>query len=807
MRCLRVLSLSLVLFVPLLAQAVTFGGPFSLTNTRYGTVPGEARLVSNGSTLFLFWVSGTVIRVTEMAEGVNRVGRPVMSTTESSAHGFDVIWTGSHFYLVATASDGLRARMLDHNGTPVGDEYLLRGGSHLPRLAFNGTTILLAHYQGGVPSIGTLPISKSGEPGTNLSASTIAGLSHAVATNGDGFAVATAGFDGISVTLFDRNALRLEQVSILAAPMPNTRVTIASDGSNYLATWLHDEDGGFATIVRPSGSFTAPTRLLTDTGSWFEAPASTWSGSDYLLTFVRKPSASTPALSLLHLNREGSLTGAEPDQQLPTSGSTSSFARLGGRTFLAYNRAEHATLAELPLSQGDTAATFGAGSQRVLATASLPSGTLVVWTESLNGSVFTRMGVRDANGNWSERLLLAERVTRAVAATDGTRFLVTIADDNQASIAYRVDANGVPGAAIPLAFEVTDATWNGKEFVLIGEQRAENGWQSNIVASKMTTFGDPGPIVTIRSLSEGVAPDEPSIASRGGDLLAVWRATDNPFCPFPCIVSTGIEGTRLDENLVRLDAHDLSIGTRDSNITQPAVIWNGVEYLVVWDNYVAMWSASITAGGTVTARVLESRNVHVHSPRMVRLANGLTAVAWADTGTGLFGTPSTSPRHRILFTRTDGTIADADWIEDGASPDFLLAPLGGDALGYLTSPAWLDAPHHGASRVTMQIARRSAPPNAPPTPPSVTAKWVDGRALVSWTHGEIVNGYRIEYRVTDGSWNEVQAWYGSDERSASLNMPEHTAFRMRAFSDAGVSAPSAPTPQIAAPAPRRRAVR
>jgi hypothetical protein len=522
---------------------------------------------------------------------------------------------------------------------------------------------------------------------------------------------------------------------------------------------------------------------------------------------VRKPSASTPALSLLHLSREGSLTGSEPDQQLPTSGSTNSFARLGGRTFLAFNRDEHATLAELPLSQGSTAATFGAGSQRVLATASLPSSTLVVWSESLNGSVFTRIGLRDDEGNWSERLLLTEGSVRAVAETDGTRFLVAVADANGSSIVYRVDADGASGGALPLPFEVTDAAWNGKEFVLIGEQRAENDWQSTIVATKMTTFGDPGPIVTVRTVTTDVAPDEPSIASRGGDLLAVWRATDNPFCPFPCIVGTGIEGARLDENLVRLDAMDLKIGARDSNITQPAVVWNGVEYLVVWDNYVAMWSASITAGGTVSSRVLESRNVHVHSPRIVRMPNGLTAVAWADTGTGFFGTPSTAPRHRILLTRTDGTIADADWIDDGASPDFLLAPLGGDELGYLTSPVWLDAPHHGASRVTMRIARLGAPPSALPSPPDVRAKWVDGRARVEWTHDEDVNGYRIEYRVTDGSWNEVQAWYGGEERSASLNMPEHTAFRMRAFSDAGVSGPSAATPQIAAPTPRRRAVR
>jgi hypothetical protein len=67
-----------------------------------------------------------------------------------------------------------------------------------------------------------------------------------------------------------------------------------------------------------------------------------------------------------------------------------------------------------------------------------------------------------------------------------------------------------------------------------------------------------------------------------------------------------------------------------------------------------------------------------------------------------------------------------------------------------------------------------------------------------------VTGYRVEQRIGDDDWTEIDRWLDADELSLVLASTPDPAvsFRVRAFSDGGASPYSAPV----RPLSRRRAV-
>jgi hypothetical protein len=71
-----------------------------------------------------------------------------------------------------------------------------------------------------------------------------------------------------------------------------------------------------------------------------------------------------------------------------------------------------------------------------------------------------------------------------------------------------------------------------------------------------------------------------------------------------------------------------------------------------------------------------------------------------------------------------------------------------------------------------------------------------------------VAGYRLEYRIGEGSWNELDRWFDTDDDGITLSWQLRQGvpyqFRMRAINDAGASESSAP---VLLNVTRRRAVR
>ncbi|HEX2834171.1 MAG TPA: fibronectin type III domain-containing protein [Thermoanaerobaculia bacterium] len=806
------LSLLLPLLLPVTTQALQFSSAFPVTNTRYGTVAGEGRLASNGNDVFLFWISGGSVRVTKLVAGVKRVGQSVLSTTGTTIDDFDVLWNGSNFIVAATNGTNIVARLVDRTGEPAGIEFVMNGNAFGPRLAFNGSTLLLVHRSYGFSGVASLPLTKNGAPaGFGGQAVQLMGNSFAVTSNGTGFMAISASFQNVSLIRFDANGVINDRYELAGAATPGTReVAIASNGAKYLASWFEDGVGGIATIADDSGAHLR-IPFANESGATYEGPSAVWSGSDYVLAYVRH-AVSGSTLQSVHFDTQAAPTIADPEQPAAPSRNATALLSKAGRVLVAWNRGEDAVVDELPVDTvPDAWSTYGAATQTLLATTtSFADATLVVWSERVNGASSIRFGLRELNGNWSERLLANAGTTRAIAGTDGANFVIVVAEADRTSTAYRVDARGVlSGRTTKIPFEATGVAWNGQRYGIVGERAgAEQAWNNEVVAATLDANGTLSATTLLREVDDTGTSDEPRIVSNGQNFLAAWMATDNPICPFPCIVGTGVEGTRLGGDLTRLDAEDLAIAPRSAVTSAPALAWNGTAYVVAWDDYLTMNVSFVSPGGVVTQMLLADTKTYARYPQAVTFSQDHSVlVVWSDPGNGLFGVQPYSPRHRFARVDPNGVVIDSGTILDDASPNFALTSTSYDGF-YFRDATWTEAPHHGASRVILRVTPQSGiGPLTPPNPPSVTAHVEGNRMIVEWSEATFASGYRIEYRVADGAWNEVAAWYDGQTFRASLSMPDNTAFRVRGFNNGGVSAPSAPTPALRLNTPKRRAVR
>jgi hypothetical protein len=165
----------------------------------------------------------------------------------------------------------------------------------------------------------------------------------------------------------------------------------------------------------------------------------------------------------------------------------------------------------------------------------------------------------------------------------------------------------------------------------------------------------------------------------------------------------------------------------------------------------------------------------------------------------------------VLFFSPDGSLRTSTTMADDGFPGYPvsrmdLLPLAGDDLAYVTTRILRDAPHYGAPRVTMTVV--AGPRIALPTAPHLAVREESGRFLVEWSAPPgTVNGYRLEYRVDDGVWIELERWFGPGDTSIGIRRPSFGTtfvFRVRAFNDTGAGAYS----NIGNPGVRkRRAVR
>ena len=782
------LAFLLLLLLPpaVFAQNLTFGQPFAVTNTRYGTAQALPVLRTNGRETFVFWIDN-VLRVTRYEKGERRLGLPVFDIPMNEFSHFDAVWTGDHFVVVTHDSHGrIIGRIVDDNGRPQGETFTIVDGGSFPSVAFNGKYILLVYFSNRTYSLALKPDGHPASFEPQIIGFTFSFPAH-VASNGNGF-IAIVPDDGDQLWMFDQNAQptvrrRLGDVT------PQRSLT--SDGQRYLS--VESRNGNMnAMVIGPDGTLGSTFVFDQSTdNTTFTAPAAAWTSAGRWAIAYTASSTTKTELRIAELD----FVGQQVVSRTTGDAAQGTIMTIGSRGVAAWpdRNGRGAYIGDLPLdvSKGEPV-TYAPADQRVLATTTSADGTtLIVWQETGDGHVATRAGVRMSDGRWRERELPASGGV-AVAANDGHEFMVVV---NQTAVRLNAEGEVVPGGTSPVsAFRPDGIAWNGSNYGIIGMK------DGAVVTALLSPAGTVSNVTTV-PFSAGVS-QSPFIASNGSGFYVAWF-TPNPsqLCD-PACPPRSVAAIHLDSQLHSVDpSPTLFGGSEDESIFGGALTWNDGRYVLVF---------SSSKQGIVAARVGTTGGVTSLSTVASQAGFGLAArptaggvaIGWhLSQGAEITG-------YVVAVLRNDGTIDGPRLIHsDTTFPWSKLEALSGGRVAYIFSTVQNNDPYKGASHVMMQVGSLALP-QRPDAPEPTIAKDLH-RIRVTWTAPpQPVTGYRVEYKVLDGTvWNEFDQWHDPDQRVMVFVPPAENAvyaFRIRAFNDAGAGSYSA---AVSLNSLRRRSVR
>jgi hypothetical protein len=790
----RLLVRSILLFSLALSAAAAappfFGDPFPLTNTRYAATTGIPTLATNGTTLVMAWSGDQSVRAARIIDGHRTTSRFVLPTYGSTDE-VAITWTGTHFLVAASSDlDGLpiiMGRLLDANGTPIGQPFQIVLKASAPRLASNGTRTVLLYrdetqgdlYSRALASNGTSPI---GTIPQKIASRTAFGPLYEIATNGSGFMAVASSPVEVLIARFDANGSHIGSRTLSGSqgtsrPRP---ASIATNGTDYFVTWIDFSRQAFATFVDANGNSLSPItydEIFNSPTPLFLSPKAVWSGTNWIVSYAYRVQL-TQRLRVVHFDANArTVTRREPEVAIATGAvPSSSLARHNGVVRLAWSADRFPNdnglvLSTLPLNTASgTFLTFDAPDQHILAAAGAPTLAVFLWNESTDRDSLTHMAISDFGGFYLERELPVSAAW-ATAVRSGDGFLIVTRDAAGGSMAIRFDLNGTQvGSPIDLEFRATSATYNGTVYAIAGEL------DNAVVVSELTVNGVLSSPRTIRNQA-----DSPQIASDGDGFLMVWRAEGS--CGSPCITPTIIRGARLDAERIRFDVSDLDFSPAH-NAESPAVAWNpdSEVYVVAWVDAEEIVSRQVPPND-----VLPPGNTTLHvglatqrDLSMITTAN-TAAMTWNDRGTT-----------RVAFLNVIGGIAKMFEFPHPNGPmsgaPLLLEMPEGDT-GVLFNELMPAEPFYGAMRVLLAISSQT-PTGVPETPIATARLQNDGKVLVTWTSADkSLNGFRLEYRIGDGPWLEYEQFYDRTIRTETITPSgrEPLSFRVRAFNDDNVS--------------------
>jgi hypothetical protein len=767
----RKLTFALLMFVAAAAAAAEL---FPVANTRYGAAQGEAILRTNGTDPVVFWRTDPGVRATKVVEGQNRAGEPIFDDLWID----DVVWTGNGFLAVATqyvqSQPRIVGRHLDANGRPAGAVFVVVSDGLEARLAVGHGSVLMVHRTKSSETR-AVRLRADGRASTDAVTITTTQARHAVAATASGFVAITWELEELTATRLDP-AARIAGRQTMTRPDNTFALTVVSEGARTLVVRTLTQ-GLEALPIGTNGTFGAP--LLVDTAPpelSFPIPASpVWNGNGWSVAYTI--GGTEPRVRVAHLDAAAQRVMSR--EESPAGRRNPSLAVIGGKVVSTWSTHsdDPAWIGALPLPSDDARpVTFGAASQGLAATAASDDAVLAVWAESSDRRVTLRAGVRTRDGQWSEHEIPGTTQSYIVsAASDGDGFIVIVAGPRNTSEAIFLDESGRPtGQRVQVPAEVHAVAWNGSRYALV---------QADDDARLLSPDG------TISApIDLGVSWAGMNIVSNGDGFLVIGIGPDCLYWPCHTLAPRAL---RLDANLQRV-GEELQLD-RPYDDSIPGVVWTGTEYVVVWNG----------EAGAGFARISPDPSIE---PRTLRVPIPMFAAAVAPANGGVAVLDIRNFAHEVKFFTSGGALVRTEGIEGAlrqGRPQ--LVPFG-DAVAYVASPILGEAPHYGTRRVSMAILA-NADAEAPAAP-QLTVRGESSRFVLEWTAPfEAVNGYRVESRVDDGAWIELERWFTAGDTTIGIRRPSFgTAFtfRVRAFNDAGAS----PYSNQAAVRPRKmRAVR
>lgn len=592
--------LRIPVFVLFAAVAVAAERP--ITPPVYGPAAAsqyDAAIASDGDGWLSVWVDKRAqtqeVRGTRIARDgtvLDPTGIPIFSgeTTQPL-----VTWTGTS-YLVLWSSlqlDGVTAVRIDRDGRVLDQPRILLAGAMPASVVSNGTHVV-AGYMTKQHQIGALVLNPDASVVRDLRFTDrdIVHRDPAIAWNGSHFAAVWTAF-GEHATL---EAIRFNAAGKIDAaprPLPDDSFAfspaIASDGDAFVVIARESFfDGRYsarhlsaelATIAAP---VLLPEPIRTHASIlWLGAHYAVIGDYGYTITSVRLD-RDAQALDAGGITLENlPITGSAPAPAVATNGSDVLVAWHGAFTFSSEIAIDtgidvYGTFVSPATLQRETRALLSLSAPKQSLPFVVSGGTnlLAVWSEG--SGLYARRLALDGSPLDATPLRLHELPARATATFNGSNYIVAWADNTPTSVVTR---------SIPR--EGTLRAEGGGQFYgfVPPFAMASNATTTLLVASKrvLQLAADGGLIVAPPiTLTDELVGDVAIAAGENGTFLVTWGEMEyiDPF--FDTAQPVRVRGARITESYLNLDPGGFTIADTPAREGDPAVAWNGREWLVVW---------------------------------------------------------------------------------------------------------------------------------------------------------------------------------------------------------------------------------
>jgi len=558
---------------------------------------------------------GSVVDHGEFLLDTSTTTGPTPSSQSHPASAFDgtnflVVWRdlrGGYYgiYGCRVTPAGL---LLDPQGIVISDA-ASEGGC--PVVCFDGTEFLVAWEDrrgGGDYDISGCRVTPDGAVLDSLGIAISTGLNDqrapAVSYDGTDFLVvwqdARSGNSDIYCARVDSDGgvLDPQGIAISAGSDYQQCPAVAFDGTNFLVVW-EDDRGGYHDIfgcrVTPAGAVLEPLGFAISTGSFHQRlPAVSHCGEDFLVVWEDERSGYgiygsrvTPAGAVLDPQGIAISVGAN-GQQLPAvsydgTNSLVVWSDVRGGDWSIYG--SRVTPAGAVLDPQGIAISTGIDEQRSPAISSDGTNFFVLWSDS-RGDDWDIYGCRLTPGGTvlePQGIVISTGVNEQclpAISSDGTNFLVVWSDsrgDGTDVYGCRVTPSGtvLDPQDIVIATAAGDqrspaVSFDGTNFLVV--------WDNcyDIYGCRVTSAGavlDPQGIAISTAAN---AQEYPTVSFSGTDYLVVWEDLRGG--------SSDIYGCRVTPTGAVLDPQGIAISTGQSTRLFPAAEFDGLNFLVAWED-------------------------------------------------------------------------------------------------------------------------------------------------------------------------------------------------------------------------------
>jgi hypothetical protein len=336
-----------------------------------------------------------------------------------------------------------------------------------------------------------------------------------------------------------------------------------------------------------------------------------------------------------------------------------------------------------------------------------------------------------------------------------------------------------------------DIAWNGSHYGLVGVDSSDQ--------LRTALLSPRGEILQLGSIPFGgnQYASVAMIASDGDGFYVTWHRFD---CyEYPC-GPTELKGISLDASLGLLDSVPRAFAP--GNLGSVAGLGtNGRRYVLAYDTSRGIVAAHVSSAGVEETVISPEHGRGVSVTRMGDRA----AIGWIHDD---YSTYPYVAEYRVAIIDDNLHVSSPVTLERESRTVLgsAIAAQPDGTLLFLDSTFQTGAPFHGSSRLMMRVGSFALPQRA--DAPRLNAQTDHGTVHLEWTApAGHVDGYRVEARIGDGLWNELDTLLDASRRTldVALSQPAATTmFRVRAFNDAGPG----PYSQPAAVNPgKRRSVR